>query len=303
MKTAIISSTALVALATAAPMNSNSSSGTTSSSGKSLAPIMYIDGQQVNLNGGPTAIKGVCSANDDVYTCAQKTAAQWKLSSTGSSSMGHMTVEEACFFPNGTAYNCQIDFDYHIGFTDCHLSDPIIVDHQDLFDCNVDGGCKESFTFTTSSTQMIMDAMQVGVSVNAGFNIGFFSASVGVTTDWMHSWSNSTTYESSITREYDLAAGDVCAPTSIQFNTQCTAGLVVDNPRSPGMATATMQGSEGISTLLFYPCQQVANPVFTVSGDDKWNAICQAMTSSGLAMDVDSLGGGSSWAIQGCMAS
>jgi len=306
MKAAIISSTALAALAAAAPMGSNSSASgssniTAPSTGKSLPPVLYVDGERVDLNGGPTAVKGVCTAADDVYTCAQKTAAQWSLSSTAGSSTGHMTVQEYCTV-NGQNYPCQIDFDYNIGFTDCHLSDPIITDHQDLFDCNDSGGCKQSFTFSTSSTQMIMDGMHVGVSVNAGFNIGFFSAQVGVTTDWMQSWSNSTTYTSTVSREYDLNSGDVCAPTSIQFNTQCTAGIVVDNPKFPGKAVATLPSYAPVQQLYFLPCQQEADPVVTVTGDNKWTAICQAMNPSGLAMDVDSIGGGSAWAIQGCMA-
>lgn len=211
-----------------------------------------------------------------------------------------MTLQETCYV-NGDYDACQIDFDYHIGFTNCGLSDPVITDHQDLFDCNDSGGCKQSFTFSTSSTQMTMDGMHVGVSVQAGLNVGFFSAQVGVTTDWMQSWSNSTTYTSTVSREYDLNPGDVCAPTTIQYNTQCTAGMVIDNPQHPGMMVL---GQGTANPIYFNPCTEGSNsPVVVNLQDPKWVAICGALTPSGIGMDVDSIGGGSAWAIQGCMAS
>jgi len=163
---------------------------------------------------------------------------------------------------------------------------------------------------------MTSEGWHIGATLQAGFDVGFASASVSVTGDTMASWSNSTTYTSTVSREYDLNAGDVCAPTTIQFETQCQQQMVVIG--GADMVMVDTQDPHGVT-------QDIRLPICTPDGDltrvqtgyplitslkvqDQYEAMyaamCQAITQPmGLAVDVANFDGKSTWAIEGCMAS
>lgn len=320
MKATIISSTTFAALAIAAPTIINRNVNSTA---KTLPSVYYVDGQRIDSRGGPAAVKSLCTVDDDVYTCAQKTAASWTVPPTYASAdvisvtipaTLHWNVTDVPSYQQDTS--AELSFRYKTGLSNCHLSNPQIVDHQDLFDCNDNGGCKQTFTFSSTTTSMTSEGWHIGATLQAGFNIGFASASVSVTGDTMASWSNTTTYTNTVSREYDLNAGDVCAPTTIQFETQCQQQMIV----YPGVNEVMVSTQDPYGKT-----QDISLPICVPDGDltkvqtgyplitslkvqdqyaAMYAAMCQAITQPlGLAVDVANFDGKNSWAIQGCMAS
>jgi len=308
MKATIISSAVLVALAAAAP-----TSKSVARTAKSLPGVFYIDGDRVDV-GKPNAIavKSPCTVDDDVFTCAEKTAAAWKVPGGYSSSSVPMNIGSIITW-GGQELAADISFNYSTGLSSCKLSDPQYTDHQPLFDCNDNGGCKQTFTFQSTTTSMDSEGWHVGASLQAGFNIGIASASVTVTGDWMQSWANTTSYTNTVSREYDLNAGDVCAPTTIQFEIECRQQMFVDSPF--GAADVLVYFQDGTTTTVQLPiCTnggKVANPLvpsatkLVANSADQalYQAVCQAInTPTGLAVDVNNFDGKTAWSIQGCMA-
>ncbi|KAK5044409.1 hypothetical protein LTR84_011281 [Exophiala bonariae] len=322
MKTAIISSGALAALAVAAPMTANNSSGST---GKKTTPsVYYVDGQRTDYaNPGPAQVKSACTVDDDVYTCAQKTAAAWKVPTGYASSYVTVDIPATIHFNDSQYQPYQLDRSavinlvYQTSLSNCHLSDPQIIDHQDLFDCNDSNGCKQTFTFSQTTTAMTSEGWHLGASLTAGFNVGFASASATITGDQMANWSNSTTLTTTTSREYDLAAGDVCAPTTIQFETQCQQVMKPSSGSYNSVRVTTTDPSGADLDIQLPLCTPGGNLVGVPTGypsitslivDSNWQTIysdfCQAMTQpTGLNVDVANFDGKATWAIQGCMAS
>ena len=329
MKAAIISSSALVALAAAAPMaannsSSSSSSGSTGTGKKTTPSVYYVNGQMTNAGApNPTAVKSNCTQDDDVFTCAQKTAAAWKVPPTYGSSYTTVNIPATIHF-NESQYpsyqldrSATIDLVYQTTLSNCHLSDPQIVDHQDLFDCNDSNGCKQTFTFSQTTTAMTSEGWHLGASLTAGFNIGFASASATITGDQMANWSNSTTVTSTTSREYDLAAGDVCAPTTIQFETQCQQVMLPASGSYQSVPVTTTDPSGADLRINLPLCTDGGNLAGVPTGypyitslivdsnyQAMYTAFCQAMTQpTGINVDVANFDGKATWAIQGCMAS
>jgi len=261
--------------------------------------VFYINGQPVDTAGASPGdsvqLKSICSVNDTVTTCAQKTAAKWSMLQDYTGSTGHMSVPETCTMSNGANGACHIDFDYFLAFSGCHLSDPQYTWRLTEVDCNAEE-CDDAWMFQSSTTQTNSDGFHVGASISAGINIGVFTASVAVNTDWntMWSWSNTTTLTESLS--YKLGPGDECTPTTIQYNMQCQLQMQI---AGNGQARATFDNLPN-NPYYFTPCSSSDTSV-NVGQDDKWNAICQALTKpQGLAMNVLSPGGTDAWAMQGC---
>lgn len=322
MKAAILSSSALAALAVAAPMAATNSSGST---GKKTTPsVYYVDGQRAEFgNLGAAQVKSACTVDDDVYTCAQKTAASWKVPAVYGSGFASVQIPATIHF-NESGYqpyqldrSATINLNYQTSLSNCHLSDPQIIDHQDLFDCNDSNGCKQTFTFSQTTTAMTSEGWHLGASLTAGFNVGFVSASATITGDQMANWSNSTTVTTTTSREYDLAAGDVCAPTTIQFETQCQQVMLPVSGSYQSVLVSTTDPSGQDITINLPLCTPNGNLVGVPTGypyitslvvdpnyQNMYSAFCQAMTQpTGLNVDVANFDGKATWAIQGCMAS
>lgn len=151
---------ALAALVTAAPTPAthNQALGTRQVAGaaaknSSLPAIAWIDGNRVNFN-SPTASGQVCTAEDDVLTCAGKIAQGWHINGNATSAQGHMTVQAACLKEDSTDTPCTVDFGYHVEFSDCKISDPVIVSHDDAFFCNSGNGNVDAISFDYNVTNI-----------------------------------------------------------------------------------------------------------------------------------------------------
>jgi hypothetical protein len=142
MKATILSWAAAAALVGASPVPVVSDNSTTTGA-KTLPGVFYVAGEAVNLK-SPVAVKSPCSVDDDVYTCAQKTTANWKvqpnmLSATNFMSLPGQVCNVHSSYDNGEV-PCTLQFNYILQLSQCKLSNPTITDHQGVFDCNDSGG-------------------------------------------------------------------------------------------------------------------------------------------------------------------
>jgi hypothetical protein len=139
MRAAILSSAALVAVAAAAP-TSMSHTANEARTAKALPGVFYVNGDKVDMTkANPTAVKSPCTVDDDVLTCAKKTAAVWKML-PGSPSQPTSVNLDAELIINGDLVGATLDLSFFNEMNYCTLEDPVITNHQDLFDCNDNAG-------------------------------------------------------------------------------------------------------------------------------------------------------------------
>jgi hypothetical protein len=147
---------------------------------------------------------------------------------------------------------------------------------------------------------MNSDGFHLGSTITAGVDVGVFSASVSVTGDYNQNWSSSNTTTSTIQRQYTLAAGDVCAPTTIQYTVDCEATMIITNG---GVGTA-VGPTASYEANICNPDKGPGGFVTAIEGDAAYKTVCQAATQpQGVQIDVNNVDGQTVWAIQGCMAS
>lgn len=314
MKAAIISSAALAAVVAAAP--------TARTTGPSSTGVMFINGQQLNLN-TPTAAHGPCTADDDVEQCAKKIAATWTLPGNLSTTASSLTWRGSCTYSDGSGQlGCQVTLPYTANFQNCRIQDPPVLtqlSQAGAFDCNSGGDCQFQMQFGTTSTNTTTTGYKVATQLTAEASIGIVSTSLQVSADFSQNWSGSQSSTTTETRTYTLQPGDVCNPTTVQFRTQCDTKIESSyTPQSyyhipnPGTDMVLLQldpdNRQIGTTQPLHLCS--TNDATTLNGYDYVNdvtfegkdTICAAMQNAGtVAIDVGALSGLGPWAIQGCM--
>jgi hypothetical protein len=119
--------------------------------------------------------------------------------------------------------DCKITLPYTANFQNCKMQDPVLtqLSENGAFDCNSGAGCQYQMSFGTVSTNTTALGYKIASQLSASASIGIVSASLQVSADFSQNWSGTQTATETETRTYNLNAGDICNPSTVQFRTEC----------------------------------------------------------------------------------
>ncbi|PHH91190.1 hypothetical protein CDD83_1376 [Cordyceps sp. RAO-2017] len=297
----------------AAKPTESAAGNATTHTGK-LSPLIWINDRPIDR----TQAGSPCSPDNDIMECATNIWKNYTVSPEAE--LGKRTVDVAVkltpdnWLPDWDdryLRNATLELPYETKVVSCSLSDPQIISKEPLFFCNVDcampqhppyityvlgdadinasAACSESFKFTHSTTDVTQYGYSVAVSVSASFDIFFASTEVSVSGDFHNDWSTSSTTEETVEKIYNMAKGEVCAPTSIQIKVSCRSSF------TPNGNTFKVTPQEGEVMHLSIDSNELRG--------ENVEAIRQAIkTDAPVSFDVGSGGTANKpWVIEGCM--
>ena len=279
--------------------------------GKPLLPALENSASGNGTHGG-------CDPNQTVLECAKQYASKWTVADSAKTDVRTLTAPGTCHTGNiGLADDCFVTLPYMAEFTTCSLSQPVL--HQVAGSgsfCNSGGPkCDLQLSFETVTTDTTSEGYSIGASISADAEIGVFSTSLEVSTDYDKDWSTSKSTTTSSSIGYTLRAGDTCDPTTVQFKSVCKAhahsaidpvalGLPAQDARD--LAHVGMQGNDP-NAYLIHLCNPDLNTKQNLGNYYKYDivgsnfgAFCnQVYNTTTATMDVDQ--DSAPWILQGCM--
>lgn len=143
-----------------------------------------------------------------------------------------------------------------------------------------------AYTFTLKTT------------AKAGVNIGLVAAEVSVEAGFSDAWSESDTVTETVTKTYNMVRGDICAPSTVQFQVHCSTTVSGLENNDQGHWLAQVYDTFGNPLGGYWPCDD-----YRITGADVAD-ICAAQKNPTVPISID-LGTGDAtggvWTMDGCM--
>jgi len=281
---------------------------TTAAAGPKLGRVSSIALKNPKSVGGvdPSKIlttSTVCQPNEDIVICATRMASTFILEQNATSDTTLANVHT--FYPALPFAIKDIQgltIDYQPSFGSCSMSVEQ-TDHQALLACTVSGGCSKSFTQTLSTSNTQNYGYSVGASITASGEIFGVGVSTTITTDFNQGWEATQEVTTETTTTYNLANGEVCAPTTVQIRMDCYGDI-----KGGQMVTSRANGQTQVMNL--QTLKDWCKLGDSVSNFKLWTGadltkFCGSLQASRVPISLY-LGSGATsgtpWVVQGCAA-
>ncbi|GAO19888.1 hypothetical protein UVI_02008200 [Ustilaginoidea virens] len=306
-----------------------------------LGKMLWIDGVPVErapanevVGRGLFQRASPCSASEEVLVCAKRIAQKF----VNNVSADQELPRKQLVWRTNPKYHSRMGWsdmtlDYTPVFGSCKLSEPVVVSQGELFACSVQGkeagsssslvvprdsrlplltspplssigGCSQTFIQSKTTTQTENYGYKVGTSVTTSGTIGLVSLSVGVSSEWNQGWSSTNQVQTTSQRTYNLANGEVCAPTTVQIQMDCIGDF-----KDAQLTFHTNKAKDPVQTQSLRSwCDSGKSNPQQMTDWQKWtgqdfNVLCNSVYNSRVPRKMF-LGSGaldnSPWTVQGC---